>query len=394
MRKFFSFSHLTAGFIAVMIGFTSSVVLIFQGAALAGANAAEVSSWLFALGISIAICCIGFSFYYRMPILVGWSTPGAAFIATSLAHVPMNEAIGAFIFASLLTMMTGLSGMLEKIMIHIPKALTSAMLAGILFHFGVEVFNSLDRQYFLVMGMLLTYFIGKKVFPRSVILFVMVVGICIAKTQNLFHIDNFSIALPTPILVTPHFSLATLFGIGLPLFILTMTSQNVPGIAVLNSLGYAPRLSPLVSWMGLANCIFAPLGCYSIGLTAFTAAICGGEDVDENPKQRYKATIIAGFFWVCVALFGATIYSLFFALPKELILAITGIALFGTIANSLKHALDDDRQREPALITMLVSSSNLHFFGVSAACWGLIAGILAHALINGFRRHRFSAVAS
>ena len=382
MFKYFSLSHMVAGFVAVMVGFTSSAVLVFQAATAAGASPAEISSWLFALGMSMAATCIGLSLYYRVPILIGWSTPGAALLATSLSGVPMPEAMGAFLFAAFLTIITGVTGLFEKTIKYIPRSLTSAMIAGILIHFGMSIFTAMQEQFVLIATMLITYLIGKRISPRYVIVFVLLSGILVAEILGLFHLENFHITLATPIFTWPVFSLSTLFGIGIPLFVVTMTSQNIPGVAVLHTSGFRPPISPIISWIGITNFVLAPFGSYSICLAAVTAAICTSKEADINAGNRYKSTIFAGICWLLIGLFGATIVTLFFAFPKELILAIAGIALLGTIGNSLKVALDEETQREPALITILLSASGITLFGVSGAFWGLLAGILASMVLN------------
>lgn len=382
MLKYFSSSNFAAGFVAVLIGFTSSAAIVFQAATVAGASPAEISSWLFALGLSLAAACIGLSLYYRQPILTGWSTPGAVLLVTSLAGVPMPEAIGAFLFTGILTVIAGVTGFFEKIMVHIPRALTSAMLAGILLHFGMNVFVSMQDQFALVGGMAITYLIGKRYFPRYVIILVLMIGVAIAKTQGLFQLENVHFAFSTPIWITPVFNLSTLISVGIPLFIVTMASQNIPGIAVLNASGYKPPLSPLITWIGILTSIFAPFGCYSIGFAAITAAICSGEEADLNPNNRYKATLIAGFCWLLVGIFGATIVTLFFAFPRELTITLAGLAIFSTIGSSLKTAIEEEKYREPAIITMLVSASGITLFGIGAAFWGLIAGIFASILLH------------
>lgn len=390
MFKFFSFSHITSGFVAVMVGFTSSAALVFQAATIAGASASEISSWLFALGISIASTCIGLSLYYRLPILIGWSTPGAALLITSLPGVSMSEAFGAFIFAALLTFLTGITGFFEKAMRLIPRSLSSAMLAGVLIHFGTNIFVAMQHQFTMISAMLITYLLGKRLFPRYAIIFVLVVGVCVAQIEGLIHFEQLHFAISQPIFTHPVFSISTLISIGFPLFIVTMTSQNIPGIAVLNASGFKPPISPLISWTGIANAFFAPFGCYSISLAAFSAAICTSKEADLRPSERYKSTVFAGICWMFIGLFGATIVTVLVAVPSELILALAGLALLGTIGNSLKIALDEETHREPALITILVSASGITLLGIGAAFWGLIAGVLASVLLNWRKREPIS----
>ncbi len=390
MRNYLSLSNMSAGFVAVMVGFTSSVVLVFQAATVAGANPAEISSWLFALGLSIGISCIGLSLYYRMPILIGWSTSGAALLATSLSGISMPEATGAFILAAVFTCLAGMTGMLEKLIKHIPRPLASAMIAGILLPFGMNIFGAMQSQFALVCIMLFTYLIGKWAFPRFVIIFVLMVGVCLAKMEGLIQLTSLNLDFTHPVFTLPVFSLAACINIAIPLFVVTMTSQNIPGIAILNNAGFKPPISHLMSWTGFANLLFAPLGCYAISLTALTAAICASDESDNDPAKRYKSTVFAGFCWLCIGLLGATIVTIFSAFPKELITAIAGIALIGTITSSIKGALEEDRHREAAIITILISASGISLFGIGAAFWGLFVGIFSSIVLNGFKKEEIA----
>lgn len=394
MRSYFSLSNMAAGFIAVLVGFTSSAVIVFQAATTAGATPEEISSWLFALGLSIGLPCIGLSLMYRMPILIGWSTPGAALLVTSLSGVSMPEAIGAFIISAILTILAGVTGFFEKIITHIPRALTSAMLAGILLHFGLNVFVAMQQQFLLVFTMLAVYLFGKRYFPRYVIILVLMVGILMANFSGLFHLEHLQFALASPIFTMPVFSLSSLMSIAIPLFIVTMTSQNVPGIAILNNSGYYPPISPLITWTGVSTLLLAPFGSYSVSLTALTAAICASKEADNNPSMRYKSTIFGGICWLFIGVFGATVVAIFSAFPKELVLSLAGLALLGTIGSSMKAALEEEANREPAIITILVSASGFSLFGIGAAFWGLVAGIMASILLNWKPREEVVTVTS
>lgn len=382
LKYFFSLPNITAGFVGVLVGFTSSVAIIFQAASIAGASPAEISSWIFALGLSLAITCICLSYYYKMPILAGWSTPGAALLVTCLNGMNLSEATGAFVIAAALTVIAGITGLFQRIMEHIPKSLTSAMLAGILLHFGMNVFTAMQTQSSLVISLLITYLIGKRFFPRYCIVSVLLVGICLASLQGLFHLDNLHLEQAKPIFTQPTISWKVLFSAGIPLFIVTMTSQNLPGVAILNSAGYKPPVSPVITFIGLVTLALAPFGCFSICLAAITGAICSGPEADNNPKSRYKATIFAGLCWLTIGLLGATVVALFFAFPNELILAVAGLALFSTIGSSLKTSLENETQREPAVIALLVSASGMSLFGIGSAFWGLMSGIAASFFLN------------
>lgn len=377
MRNYFSINHMTAGFIGMMVGSTSSIALIFQAARTAGAQDAEISSWMLALGLSIALSSISLSWLYKKPILIGWSTPGAALLITSLAGYSVPEAIGAFLFAAFLTFLSGITGLFERLMVHIPRSIASAMLAGILLHFGINIFTSMQQQFGLVFGMFLTYLIGKQIQPRFVIPLVLMVGLGLAKYQGLLHFDHFHLTLAKPVLTTPAFTWSSIISVGLPLFIVTMTSQNLPGVMVLKANGYEVAVSKIISWLGFCTFVFAPFGCFSINLAAITASICAGKEADENPTTRYKACIFAGICWTVFGLFGATIVSLFANFPQEMILSLAGLALLGSIASSLKTALEEESHREPAIITVLVAASGFSFYGIGAAFWGLIAGLVS-----------------
>ncbi|KTC66497.1 Inner membrane protein YdcO [Legionella adelaidensis] len=382
MFRYFSLANITAGFVGVLVGFTSSAILVFQAATMAGADTAEVSSWLLALGIGIAATCIGLSLRYKVPVLTGWSTPGAALLITSLSGVSMAEAIGAFIFSAILTIFFGVTGLFEKAMEKIPRSLTSAMLAGILFNFGMNIFSAMQDQFVLVGGMFITYLLGKRFFPRYVIVMVLAYGIFITLWEGLFNFSTTTAIFSVPIYTAPQFTWTSIISVGLPLFIVTMTSQNITGTAVIHACGYNPPISPLITWTGIINLLLAPFGCYGVCLAAITAAICMGKEADLDPNKRYKATVFAGLCWIFIGLFGATVVTLFAAFPKPFILALAGLALISTIGNSLKVALEDDSHREPALITILVTASGFTLFGIGSACWGLLAGITASTFLH------------
>lgn len=377
-----SLSHLTAGFVAVLVGFSSSVVIILQAAEAASATPAEVSSWIWALGIGMGITSGGLSLYFREPVLTAWSTPGAALLATGLTGYSLAEATGAFIFAAILTVIAGWTGWFERILKHLPQSLAAAMLAGILFQFGLDAFAALQGDFLLVALMLATYVISRQRLPRYAILLVLAVGMLVAGWQGQLHWDGLSLALATPQWTTPDFSLSVLISVGIPLFIVTMTSQNVPGLAVLRANGYQTPLSPVLTATGLVTLVLAPFGGFAYNLAAITAAICMGEEAGEKRSARYLAAVSAGVVYAIVGLFGATIVALFAAFPQAFVVALAGLALLGTIGNSLHAALDDPGDREAALITFLVTASGLTLWGIGAAFWGLVVGVLVRLFLQ------------
>ena len=383
MRRFFGLSHISAGFIAVLVGYTSSAAIVFRAASAAGAGPAHVSSWLLALGLGMGVTCIGLSLRFRSPILTAWSTPGAALLATSLVGLPMGEAVGAFLFASALIALCGVTGWVEALMRHIPKALAAGMLAGVLLRFGIDAFTALGRQSALVGLMLAVYLAGRRLRSRYTVPLTFLAGLAWSGANGLIRVDAVDLALAAPVFTAPTFSLSTAIGVGLPLFIVTMSSQNVPGLAVLRANGYRTPASPLIAWTGLAGLVLAPFGGYQFNLAAITAAICMSPEADSDPQRRYLAAVWAGIFYVITGLLGATVASLFTALPGELVAAIAGIALFGTIGGSLAGALAEEKEREAALVTFLVTASGLTLFGIGGAFWGLVLGLAVRRALPG-----------
>jgi benzoate membrane transport protein len=380
----FHFSHLSAGFITVLVGYTSSVAIVFQAAHAAGANPEQIGSWLLALGLGMGVTCIGLSLYFRSPVLTAWSTPGAALLATSLQGVGMAEAIGAFLFSSALITIVGLSGWFDRLMRHVPKALASAMLAGVLLRFGVDMFAALPALHFLVAVMLLIFLAAKRIWPRYAVLLAFGVGLVWVVAHGDVQTSTLALSWGKPVFTAPRFSVASLIGVGLPLFIVTMTSQNVPGLAVLRANGYATPASPLIATTGLTGLLLAPLGGYSFNLAAITAAICMTPDADPNPAQRYKAAVAAGGFYLLAGLLGPTVANLFASVPKAFVLGIAGLALLTTIATSLADSLVEPSERDAALITFLVTASGLSMFRIGSAFWGLVLGMAANWIARRF----------
>lgn len=376
LLKDFSLSAIAAGFVTVLVGFASSAVIVFQAAQSLGATPEEISSWMWALGLGMGLTCIGLSLRYRMPVVTAWSTPGAAMLIGSVAGLPLSDAIGAFLMSALLIAASGFSGFFERMISRIPVSLASGMLAGVLLRFGIDAFAAMKTQLGMVLTMFAVYLLARRLLPRYAVILTLLVGIAFAAGLGLLRVDGLSLQLAKPMFTTPTFSLAAIVGIALPLFIVTMASQNVPGVAVIRASGYAIPISPVVGWTGLVNLLLAPFGAFALNLAAITAAICMGREAHEDAARRYVAAIAAGVFYVVVGLFGATVAALFAAFPKELILAIAGIALLGTIGNSLAAALRDEAEREPALVTFLVTASGLSLAGIGSAFWGLLAGVV------------------
>lgn len=377
-----SFSTIIAGFVAVLVGYTSSAAIVFQAYQSAGANLAQIGSWFTMLGFGMGITSIGLSLYYRTPILTAWSTPGAALLVTSLPGISINEAIGVFIFANGLILLAGITGLFAKVMRYIPQALSAAMLGGILLRFGLDAFGSLQSNLPLAGSMCLVYLLARRYIPRYAVILSLCVGLAVAALQGNIAFHGQALHFAAPVLTAPQFNWSKLIGIGVPFFVVTMASQNAPGIATITASGYKASISPLITVIALVTLLMAPFGVYSIGIAAITAAICMGKDVHPDPQKRYTAAVAAGVFYLLAGLMGGSIGTLFTALPAPLIHTIAGLALLATISGSLHRALNEEKQRDAAIVTFLITASGIQLFGVGSAFWGVIGGVLTHCILS------------
>ena len=375
-------SAVVAGFIAMMTGYTSSLVLMFQAGQAAGLTSGQISSWIWALSIGMAVCSIGLSLRYRAPITIAWSTPGAALLITSLGGVSYGEAIGAYITCAVLVIICGMTGSFERLVKRIPGSLAAALLAGILFKIGSEIFVAAQHRTGLVVGMLVTYLIVKRLMPRYAVLAALLIGTLISGLLGLLDFSGFALEVAVPVWTTPSFSMAATISIGIPLFVVAMTSQNMPGIAVLRADGYNVPASPLITTTGVASLLLAHFGSHGVNLAAISAAICTGPHAHEDPKKRYTAAMWCGIFYGIAGTFGATLAALFAAFPKELVLSIAALALFGSISNGLTVAMSEAKEREAALITFMVTASGMTLYSVGSAFWGIVAVVLTLMILN------------
>lgn len=374
--KDMSISAGVAGFVTILVGFTSAGVIVFQAATALGATASEISSWFWSLGLGMGLTTLGFSLLYRVPVITAWSTPGAALLITAAAEVSLEEATAGFLISAGLVILFGFTGWFERMMQALPVSLASGMLVGVLFQFGVNVFTAMQTQFLMVFVMFVVYSFLRQLVPRYAVMAALLLGMAIAGGQGLLRLDTIQLQWATPVFTAPQFSLNALIGVALPLFVVTMASQNVPGVATIQAFGYRVPSSPLVGWTGVATLLLAPFGAFAINLAAITAAISMGQEAHEDPSKRYIAGVTVGGLYIVTGLLGATVTAFFTALPQELVLAIAGLALLGTIGNGLVTALGQETEREAALVTFLVTASGLTLLGIGAAFWGLVAGVL------------------
>ena len=368
-----------AGCVAVLVGFTSSAAIVFAAAQALGATPAQTVSWIWALGLGMGITSLGLSLWYRLPVLTAWSTPGAAVLAVTQG-VSLPEATGAFMVCALLIMAVGYSGWFERLMSHIPLALASALLAGVLARFALDAVGAVVQAPVLVIAMTAAYVLGRRGWPRWSVPVVLLVGMAVAALQGQLNVSSVAWTWATPVWVSPAWSWTAMVSVALPLFVVTMASQNLPGVAAQRASGFDIPVSPVVGATGLASFLLAPFGGYALNLAAITAAICMGKEAHPDPSRRYTASAAAGLLYIALGLAGGTIVSLMAAFPQALVLAVAGLALLGTMAAGLSVAVKDEQHRDAAVLTFLVTLSGVTVAGVGSAFWGVVVGGLAQWL--------------
>ncbi|WP_129307361.1 benzoate/H(+) symporter BenE family transporter [Streptomyces sp. L2] len=381
-----SVSAVLAGFIAVVVSYSGPLVIVLAAASRGHLSTGQTSSWVWAISIGSGLTCIGLSLRTRMPVITAWSTPGAALLVTSLGAYSYGEAIGAFLVSGVVIAAVGLTGVFGRLMRHVPSAVVSAMLAGILFSFGTGVFTSLKSAPYIAGSVLVVYLLGKRLAPRYAVLAALAAGVVAAAATSKLHVHLDGVGLATPVFTAPHFSVASLIGIAVPLTLATLGSQNAPGMGVLAAAGYRADDRLLIGSTGLVSTVLAPFGSHAINLAAITAAICTGPEAHQDTRRRYVAGVSCGAFYLLIGLFGSTLVVLFAGLPKELIAAIAGVALFGALAGGLTGAMTEEKDREAALITFLATASGITLHGIGSAFWGLLFGMLTHLVLTRLRK--------
>ncbi len=381
-----TFPTVLSGFVAVLVGYASSAAIIWQAAAAAGATPTQIAGWMTALGMGMGISTLLLSWWYKAPVLTAWSTPGAALLATSLQGVTLAETIGIFIFANALILLCGVTGLFARLMKIIPHSLAAAMLAGVLLRFGLQAFSNMDGHLVLCGSMLLTWLAAKALAPRYAIVATLLVGAAVAGLNGDIVTEKLTLTLVMPQFIAPSFTLTTLISIGIPFFLVTMASQNAPGFATLKASGYPVAVSPLIIATGGLALLLAPLGVYSICIAAITAAICQSPDAHPDPDKRWLAAAAAGVFYLLAGVFGGSITGVMAALPLSWIQTLAGLALLGTISGSLCQALHNERERDAAIVTFLLTASGVTLGGIGSAFWGLVAGGVCYLVLLRTRR--------
>ena len=391
--KDLSLSAFTAGFVAVLVGFTSSVAIVFQAAQAFQATPAQITSWMWALGLGMGLCSLVPSLLLRKPVMVAWSTPGAAVLASAglSGGFSMAEAVGAFMVCAVLITLAGVTRWFERVMNRIPTEIAAALLAGVLARFGMQAFAAAQTALPLVLLMLGAYLVARRWIPRYAVVITLALAIAFVALRGEMSWSAIRFELAMPVFTAPQFTLSAAISLALPLFVVTMASQNLPGVAVIRATGYDLPISRLITMTGLATLVLAPFGGYALNFSAITAAICMGPEAHPDRDKRYTAAVSCGLLYVVIGIFGAVVTGLLTAFPKELVVAIAGLALLGTIGNGLAAALRDEPHREAALITFLVTLSGVVVAGVGSAFWGVVAGSLA-LFVQQYRRSQVGSV--
>ncbi len=376
MKKLFNLSHLSAGFTAVLVGYTSSVVIIIQAATSAGATPSQIESWLLALGVTMGLTSIAYSWFYKAPILTAWSTPGAAMLVIASQQYELSVVIGSFVVSGVLILLTGLISPLSRALERIPPQLGTAMLGAILLPFCLGSFQAVSSAPITFLIMFAGFLVAKNTIPRYAMLVLLILGVvCAVAVEDVaLKIEELSVA--QPMWVTPGLDLGAILNLSIPLYIITMLSQNLPGIAMMKSYQYDTPVKPILMGTGVTNILSAPFGGFSVNLAAISAAICMTPEVDSDKTQRYRAVVWAGVFYLIAGVFATTVVAIFLSLPDEVTKILAGFALLGTLMMCLQSAFHDEGYRESALFTFLITLSGVNFLGVSATLWGLLVGMM------------------
>ncbi|PSL51954.1 benzoate membrane transport protein [Saccharothrix carnea] len=376
-----SLPSVVAGLLAVVVSYSGPMVIVLAAAKAGHLTPGQTTSWVWAVSIGSGLTCVLLSLWTRTPVVTAFSTPGAALLVSTLDDHPYGAAIGAFVLAGILTAAVGFSGLFGRLMAVIPAPIVSGVLAGILFAFGVDAFRNLGVAPLVVGAVIVGYLVVKRFSARYAVLGALALGVPAALVTGT-RLSSVSLEWARPEWTTPHFTAASAIGIGIPLLVVTLASQNAPGLGVLRTSGYPTPDRLLIGTTGIASTLLAPFGSHAINLAAITAAICTGPEAHPDPRRRYPAAVACGVFYLVVGTFGATLLSVFLTLPGPLIAAVAGVALLGSLGAAITDTTALASHREGALIAFLVTASGVTLFGVGSAFWGLLFGTAAHFTVT------------
>ncbi len=381
--RFGDLTHpVVAGLISVIVNYGGTFILVFQAAKVAGLSPELTASWVWSISIGVGVTGIFLSWIARAPIITAWSTPAAAFLVTALANTPYAEAVGAYLISAAAFVLLGVSGWFERVIRLIPPGVAAGLLAGILLQFGIGAFASVSLDPLLAGLLIIVYLVFKRFSGRYAVVGILLLGLAFLLLQARVDLSAVSLTLAAPVFTLPAFSLNALLSVALPLFLITLSGQYMPGMLVLRNDGFTTSANPIVTITGLGSLLMAPFGSHAFNLAAITAAICTGPEAHEDPSKRWIAGIAAGVLYILVGVFGVTLAAVFMAFPATFISTLAGLALLGTIGGSLASAMVDAKTREASLITFLAAAANITLLGIGGAFWGLVIGLLAYAVLN------------
>ncbi|MFH8437596.1 benzoate/H(+) symporter BenE family transporter [Streptomyces sp. NPDC018007] len=380
-----SLSAVLAGLITVVVSCSGPLLVVLAAATAGRLTDAQTASWVWAACVGSGVTSAALSWWTRMPVITAFSTPGAAVLVGSLGDYTYPEAVGAFLVSGLLMALVGLTGVFGQLMRRVPPGIVAAMLAGVLFSFGVDLFTALDGAPLPVLAALATYLAVKQRSPRYAVAWALIAAVVATAVAPGLHTPSVAVGLTLPVFTAPEFTLSAVVGLAVPLAVVTMASQNAPGLGVLAACGYRPNDRLLITATGLASTALAPLGGHAVNLAAITAAISTGEEAHRDPDRRYVAGLACGVFYLLAGVGGAALVGLFAALPPHLIAVIAGVALLATFSSSLAQAVADEPGRDAAVVTFLTTASGVTLGGIGSACWGLVLGLVTHLALNARR---------
>lgn len=380
-----------AGLISVIVNYGGTFILVFQAAKVAGLGPELTASWVWSISIGVGVTGILLSWASREPVITAWSTPAAAFLVTALATTSYAEAVGAYLVSAAAFVVLGLSGWFERVIRLIPPGVAAGLLAGILLQFGIGAFGGMSIDPLLAGVLIVAYLVFKRFSARYAVVGILLLGLGFLLVQDRVDLSELRLELATPVFTMPVFSLNALLSVALPLFLITLTGQYMPGMLVLRNDGFKTSANPIVTVTGLGSLLMAPFGSHAFNIAAITAAICTGQESHAEPSKRWISGIAAGVFYILVGVFGVTLAAVFMAFPATFITTLAGLALLGTIGGSLASAMADTKTREASLITFLAAAANINLLGIGGAFWGLVIGLAAYALLHGRLPQRTAA---
>ena len=382
LKEDWSLSATVAGFLAVLISYSGPLIIFFQAAQQAHVSTAMMISWIWGISIGAAIAGIYLSIKFKVPVITAWSAPGTALLVTLFPHVSLNEAVAAYLTTAVVIFIIGITGYFDKLLKWIPQDVAAGMMAGILFQFGLGLFKATDSMPLIVFGMLLVFLIAKRFTPRYAMLWVLVSGVALSLIMGKMNPVTVDFSLAIPQFIMPEWTLNSTLNLALPLILVSLTGQFLPGMAIMRLSGYDTPAKPIIAVTSIASFAVACVGGITIVLASITAALCMGKDAHELKDKRYIAGIANGIFYILGGLFAGSIVMLFSLLPKELVAALAGLALLGAIATNISVAMKNEAQREAALITFLATASGMHFLGLSSVFWGICIGMISHLVLS------------